>query len=67
MLKSLDVLIGLVVVILALSMAVTVVTQSITAILNSRGRHLKRGLQDLLQQLIPPSPPRSARPSRRRC
>jgi hypothetical protein len=53
MLKSLDVLIGLVVVILALSMAVTVVTQSITAILNSRGRHLKRGLEDLLQQLDP--------------
>ena len=53
MLKSLDVLIGLVVVLLALSMAVTVVTQSLTAILNSRGRHLKRGLQDLLQQLDP--------------
>ena len=53
MLKSLDVLIGLVVVILALSMAVTVVTQALTAILNSRGRHLKRGLQDLLQQLDP--------------
>ena len=52
-LKSLDVLIGLVVVLLALSMAVTVVTQSLTAIVNSRGRHLKRGLQDLLQQLDP--------------
>ena len=53
MLKSLDVLIGLVVVLLALSMAVTVVTQALTSILNSRGRHLKRGLQDLLQQLDP--------------
>ena len=53
MLKSLDVLIGLVVVLLALSMAVTVVTQALTAIVNSRGRHLKRGLQDLLQQLDP--------------
>jgi hypothetical protein len=52
-LKSLDVLIGLVVVILALSMAVTVITQSLTAIVNSRGRHLKRGLRDLLQQLDP--------------
>jgi hypothetical protein len=52
-LKSLDVLIGLVVVLLALSMAVTVVTQALTSILNSRGRHLKRGLQDLLQQLDP--------------
>ena len=53
MLKSLDILIGLVVVLLALSMAVTVVTQAITSIMNSRGRHLKRGLQDLLQQLDP--------------
>ena len=53
MLKSLDVLIGLVVVLLALSMAVTVVTQALTAMVNSRGRHLKRGLQDLLQQLDP--------------
>ena len=53
MLKSLDVLIGLVVVLLALSMAVTVITQAITTILNSRGRHLRRGLADLLQQLDP--------------
>lgn len=51
--KSLDVLIGLVVVILALSMTVTVVTQALTAIANSRGRHLRRGLADLLQQLDP--------------
>ena len=53
MLKSLDVLIGLVVVLLALSMAVTVITQSITALINSRGRHLRRGLTDLLQQIDP--------------
>ena len=53
MLKSVDVLIGLTVVLLALSMAVTVITQSITALLNSRGRHLRRGLTDLLQQLDP--------------
>ena len=53
MLKSIDVLIGLVVVLLALSMAVTVITQSITTIINSRGRHLRRGLADLLQQLDP--------------
>jgi hypothetical protein len=52
-LKSVDVLIGLTVVLLALSMAVTVITQSITALLNSRGRHLRRGLTDLLQQLDP--------------
>ena len=53
MLKSLDVLIGLVVVLLALSMAVTVVTQALTSMMNSRGRHLLRGLHDLLQQLDP--------------
>lgn len=53
MLKSLDILIGLVVVLLALSMAVTVITQSLTTLFNSRGRHLKRGLEDLLQQLDP--------------
>lgn len=53
MLKSVDVLIGLIVVLLALSMAVTVVTQAITTIINSRGRHLRRGLTDLLQQLDP--------------
>jgi hypothetical protein len=52
-LKSIDILIGLVVVLLALSMAVTVITQSITTIINSRGRHLRRGLADLLQQLDP--------------
>jgi hypothetical protein len=52
-LKSIDVLIGLTVVLLALSMAVTVITQAVTTILNSRGRHLRRGLTDLLQQLDP--------------
>jgi hypothetical protein len=53
MLKSVDVLIGLTVVLLALSMAVTVITQSLTTLINSRGRHLRRGLTDLLQQLDP--------------
>ena len=53
MLKSVDVLLGLTVVLLALSMAVTVITQSITTIFNSRGAHLRRGLVDLLQQLDP--------------
>jgi hypothetical protein len=52
-LKSIDVLIGLTVVLLALSMGVTVITQSITTLFNSRGRHLRRGLTDLLQQLDP--------------
>jgi hypothetical protein len=53
MLKSLDVLIGLIVVLLALSMTVTVITQAITAMVNSRGRHLRRGLKDLLQAIDP--------------
>ena len=53
MLKSLYVVIGLTVVLVALSMAVTVITQAITTIINSRGRHLRRGLTDLLQQLDP--------------
>jgi hypothetical protein len=52
-LKSIDVLIGLTVVLLALSMTVTVITQALTAIANSRGRHLRRGITDLLQQLDP--------------
>ena len=53
MLKSVDILIGLTIVLLALSMAVTMITQSVTTLLNSRGRHLRRGLVDLLQQLDP--------------
>ena len=53
MLKSVDILIGLTIVLLALSMAVTMITQSVTTVLNSRGRHLRRGLVDLLQQLDP--------------
>ncbi len=53
MLKSFDVLIGLTVIMLALSMAVTMITQFVTTVVNSRGRHLKRGLADLLQQLDP--------------
>ena len=56
MLKSVDVLIGLVVVLFALSMAVTVITQSVTAILNSRGAHLRRGLMDLLKLIDPKLP-----------
>jgi hypothetical protein len=53
MLKSLDVLIGLVVILLALSMGVTMLTQFVTAVLNSRGRHLRRGIMDLLNQIDP--------------
>ena len=53
MLKTLDVLIGLTVVMLVLSMGVTMLTQFVTTMLNSRGRHLKRGLVDLLNQIDP--------------
>lgn len=48
MLKSIDVLIGLTVVMLALSMAVTVLTQCVVSVVNTRGGHLRRGLVDLL-------------------
>jgi hypothetical protein len=53
MLKTLDVLIGLTVIMLVLSMGVTMLTQFVTTVLNSRGRHLKRGLIDLLNQIDP--------------
>jgi len=53
MLKSLDVLIGLTVIMLALSMGVTMLTQFVTTVFNSRGRHLKRGVMDLLNQIDP--------------
>jgi hypothetical protein len=47
-LKSIDVLIGLAVVMLALSMAVTVMTQCVISVFNTRGGYLRRGLKDLL-------------------
>jgi hypothetical protein len=53
MLKSIDVLIGLTVIMLALSMGVTVITQFMITVLNSRGRHLRRGLIDLLRLIDP--------------
>ncbi len=51
MLKTLDVLIGATTVLLLFSMAVTVITQAITSIAGRRGRHLRAGLTDLLEQL----------------
>lgn len=53
MLKSVDVLIGLSVVMLVVSMSVTLITHFVTTTLNTRGGHLRRGLSDLLQQLDP--------------
>jgi hypothetical protein len=51
MLKTLDILIGTVTVLLIFSMAVTVITQAITAILNRKGKHLRDGITNLLRQL----------------
>ncbi len=53
MLKTIDVLIGLSVVMLLMSMIVTVITQVVTNLLNSRGKHLWQGLADILQQISP--------------
>ena len=51
MLKTLDVLIGATTVLLLFSMAVTVITQAHTSLFHRRGKHLKVGLANLLQQL----------------
>ncbi len=53
MLKTIDILLGLTVVMLVVSMAVTVLTQFVTSVWNTRGRHLLVGLADLLQQIDP--------------
>lgn len=53
MLKTLDILIGLSVIMLLLSMIVTVITQFVTTILNSRGKHLLHGITDMLEQIDP--------------
>jgi len=51
MLKTLDILIGAVMVLLLFSMAVTVITQAVTSLFQQRGKHLLDGLTSLLQQL----------------
>jgi hypothetical protein len=51
MLKTLDILIGAVTVLLLFSMAVTVITQAVTSLLNKRGTHLLAGLASLIQQI----------------
>ncbi len=61
MLKSLDILIGFTVVLLVASMAVTVMTQIWTALLNTRGTHLKTGLAHLLCQIAADLQPEQAR------
>ncbi len=56
MLKTLDILIGLSVVMLLLSMIVTVFTQVVTGFFNSRGKHLLQGIADILRQVDPSIP-----------
>ncbi len=51
MLKTLDILIGATTVVLLFSMAVTVITQALNNLFHRRGKHLKAGLANLLQQL----------------
>lgn len=53
MLKSVEILIGLSVIMLVLSMVITLLTQFVTSVVNSRGRHLKNALADLLTQIEP--------------
>jgi hypothetical protein len=51
--RSLDVLIGLSVIMLVVSMTVTLLTQAITSFLNSDGNRLRDGLRNLLLQVDP--------------
>lgn len=51
MLKSVDILMGLSVVMLVVSMAVTLLSQAMLNLLASRGRNLRTGLADLLELL----------------
>ena len=53
MLKTIDVLIGLAVVMLLMSMIVTAATQFVLSVLNSRGKHLRKGIADIVQQISP--------------
>ncbi len=53
MLKSIDILIGLSVVMLVASMAVTVMTGFVNHVRNSRGRNLHQGIADLLRLIDP--------------
>jgi hypothetical protein len=60
MLKTLDILIGLSVVMLFVSMIVTVVTQFIITQFQVRGRHLLGGIADLLAQIDSTMPRKAA-------
>ncbi len=53
MLKTIDILLGVAVVMLVFSAMVTVITQFVISFWNMKGRHLMTGLADLLEQLSP--------------
>jgi len=53
MLKSLDILIGVSLIMLIVSMTVTVVTQAWTSLFNKRGKYLLVGISDLLRLIDP--------------
>ena len=53
MLKTLDILIGVATVMLLFSMAVTIVTQFVAKLMQSRGKNLLEGLTGLLKQIDP--------------
>jgi hypothetical protein len=53
MLKTLDIVIGLSVVMLLVSMAVTVLTQCVIGLRNWRGKHLLTGIETILAQIDP--------------
>ncbi len=53
MFKSIDILIGLSVIMLVASMAVTMITQAIITVTGRRGRNLLAGLVGLIEQLDP--------------
>lgn len=60
MLKTLDILIGVATVMLLFSMAVTIVTQFVANLLQSRGKNLLQGLTGLLKQIDPNLPAEAA-------
>lgn len=53
MLDTLDILIGVSLVMLMVSLGVTLLTEMIVTLLQLRGQHLLRGIADLLQQIQP--------------
>ncbi|MGZ4876948.1 MAG: hypothetical protein ACXVIO_02130 [Candidatus Angelobacter sp.] len=60
MLKTLDILIGVATVMLLFSMAVTIVTQFVANVMQSRGKNLLEGLAGLLKQIDPNLPAQAA-------